>query len=577
MIERVASSVPALVRRIDEIEHETESIYLRLGTVFQAIKAGVDASASDAEQTIRRILDEHRGGISVEAARRRSREFIEDATRFFEKAAAAERTFMGGVEDAIASLSRLDDIIDRIRADSEEMELVSLNAMTAALKSGMAGRAFSVITDELKRLSSRTIRHADDLSSAGSSLLQRLATLQATLVALAATQSSFFDSARQALESGFAALGTEVDETATAIRGLGDEASRVRQPVQAIMQEVQLQDIIRQSLDHVRLSLHAAESDDRTAGVDESIDPVEERAFLAEITRLSATLLEDVGAKVGSSIERFRVAMRDVDAIVASVESRRGATLQASCADNAGDEFDAHARAYMAAKEAAVAEAAAITDGVRALDERFRDMHGILTRFSTIVMASRIETARNKALSIVSATVTGMMELTERLSADVGEAGIVTRSFGKALATGMSDYLEGAEGKLDVLRAEIANLSSEFVRISASRERLCQAEGDFRPFPDAFFAAVQEAGEAVARVDSLAAELDAMRGELAAHADEASADGAQVAASSIHSERLKAIVDRFTIFAHKQTAARIAQMDAGVDDSSAGSGDVTLF
>jgi hypothetical protein len=576
MIERVASSVPALVRRIDEIEHETESIYLRLGTVFQTIKAGVDASANDAELTIRRILDEHRGGISAEAALRRSREFIEDATRFFEKAAHAEHAFMGGVEDAIASLSRLDDIIDRIRADSEEMELVSLNAMTAALKSGTAGRAFSVITDELKRLSGRTIQHADDLSSAGSSLLQRLATLQATLASLATTQSTFFQSARQALESGFTALGSEVDETAKAIRALGDEASRVRQPVAAIMQEVQLQDIIRQSLDHVRLSLHAAEPDDQAAVAQEAIDPAEERAFLAEITRLSATLLEDVGRQVCSSIERFREAMQGVDAIVASVESRRGATSQSSCAD-AGDQFDANARAYLSAKEAAMVEASAIADGVRFLDERFKDMYGILSRFSTIVMASRIETARNKALAIVSTTVTGMMELTERLATDVGEAGIVTRSFGKALATGMSDYLAGSEGKLETLRSEIGNLSGEFVRMSASRERLCEAEADFRPFPETFSSAVREAGEAVARVDSLAAELDAMRCELAAHADGTYTDGAQVAASSIHSERLKAIVDRFTIFAHKQTAARIARMDAGDDDSSAGSGDVTLF
>lgn len=574
MIERVASSVPALVRRIDEIEHETESIYLRLGTVFQAIKAGVDSSAGDADLTIRRILEEHRGGISAEAASRRSREFIDDATRFFERAASAEHAFMGGVEDAIASLSRLDDIIDRIREDSEEMELVSLNAMTAALKSGVAGRAFSVITDELKRLSGRTIKHADDLSSAGSLLLQRLATLQATLASLSATQSTFFQSARQALESGFTALGSEVDETARAIRALGDEASRVRQPVTAIMQEVQLQDIIRQSLDHVRLSLHAAEADGDVA--EEAIDPAEERAFLAEITRLSATLLEDVGGQVNSSIERFRGAMRDVDSIVQSVESRRGSTIQSSCSDGAGDEFDASARAYLAAKEAAIAEAGAISDGVRFLDERFKDMNAILSRFSTIVMASRIETARNKALSIVSTTVTGMMELTERLATDVGEAGTVTRTFGKALATGMADYLEGAQGKLDALRAEIDSLSREFARIAASRERLCQVEADFRPFPEAFFAAVREADDAVARVDSLAAELDAMRGQLAAHA-EAHTDGARVASSTIHSERLKAIVDRFTIFAHKQTAARIAQMDAGVDDSSATSGDVTLF
>lgn len=577
MIERIASSVPAIAHRIDEIEHETESIYLRLGTVFQTIKVGVDSSANEAELTIRRILDQHRGGISAEAAGRRSREFIEDATRFFEKAARAEHEFMAGVEAAIGSLSRLDDIIDRIRADSEEMELVSLNAMTAALKSGTAGRAFSVITDELKRLSGRTIKLADDLSSAGSSLLQRLATLQATLASLATTQSTFFQSARQALESGFTALGSEVDETAKAIRALGDEASRVRQPVTAIMQEVQLQDIIRQSLDHVRLSLHAAEPDDQAAVAQEAIDPAEEQAFLAEITRLSATLLEDIGRQVRSSIERFREAMKGVDAIVASVESGRGATLQPSCADAAGDEFGADAHAYLAAKSAAMVEASAIADGVRFLDERFKDMYGILTRFSTIVMASRIETARNKALSIVSTTVTGMMELTERLSVDVGEAGVVTRSFGKALAAGMSDYLEGSESKLETLGAEIDKLSGEFARISASRERLCQAEADFRPFPDTFFSAVREAGEAVARVDSLAVELDAMRRVLAAHADETSADGAHVAASSIHSERLKAIVDRFTIFAHKQTAARIVRMDAGVDDSSAGSGDVTLF
>lgn len=574
MIERVASSVPALVRRIDEIEHETESIYLRLGTVFQTIKAGVDSSAGDADQTIRRILEEHRGGISAEAASRRSREFIDDATRFFEMAANAEHAFMGGVEDAIASLSRLDDIIDRIREDSEEMELVSLNAMTAALKSGVAGRAFSVITDELKRLSGRTIKHADDLSSAGSLLLQRLATLQATLASLSTTQSTFFQSARQALESGFTALGSEVDETARAIRALGDEASRVRQPVTAILQEVQLQDIIRQSLDHVRLSLHAVEADGSVAA--EAIDPAEERAFLAEITRLSATLLEDVGGQVNSSIERFRGAIRDVDSIVQSVESRRGSTIQPSCSDSAGDEFDASARAYLAAKEAAIVEAGAISDGVRSLDERFKDMNAILSRFSTIVMASRIETARNKALSIVSTTVTGMMELTERLATDVGEAGTVTRAFGKALATGMADYLEGAQGKLDALHAEIESLSREFARIAASRERLCQVEADFRPFPEAFFGAVREADAAVARVGSLAAELDVMRGQLAAHA-EAHTDGARAASSTIHSERLKAIVDRFTIFAHKQTAARIARMDAGVDDSSATSGDVTLF
>ena len=72
-----------------------------------------------------------------------------------------------------------------------------------------------------------------------------------------------------------------------------------------------------------------------------------------------------------------------------------------------------------------------------------------------------------------------------------------------------------------------------------------------------------------------------MRDALLAYAGDSAQQGHEYAASTIHSERLKAIVDRFTIFAHKQTAARLTSFDsggnAGDDDSTAESGDVTLF
>jgi hypothetical protein len=68
-----------------------------------------------------------------------------------------------------------------------------------------------------------------------------------------------------------------------------------------------------------------------------------------------------------------------------------------------------------------------------------------------------------------------------------------------------------------------------------------------------------------------------MRDTLMSYAEEAVRSGVATGAVSIHSGRLKSIVERFTIFEHKQTAARITNIDAGVDDSSAESGDVTLF
>jgi methyl-accepting chemotaxis protein len=578
MQETVTASVLDLVGKIDSIERETEDIYLRLGKVFRAVKSAVDASAAEAEQAISVALGFHRGGSSADIAKRRSDDFIEDATRYFKRVAATEQSFLAGVEDGIQSLSRLDEIIGRIRADSEEMEIISLNAMTVALKSGAAGRAFSVITDELKRLSGRTIRHADELSRAGSALLGRLGELKSTLGTLAEAQISFFQSAKLALENGFISLESEIDQTAKDIRALSGDAMGVRNPISSIMQEVQLQDIIRQSLDHVRLSLGAAETRADGEGADgESIDPDEERAFLVEITRLSASLLDEVSGQVRASLGRFQAGIDGVNAVMASVESARLAVVVSRGKASAGNDYEARAKPYLSAKEQAMAGALAIADGVRHLDERFKEMNAILARFKSIVTASRIETARNKALAIVTTTVSGMMDLTERLTDDVAAAGGVTRSFAKALSTGMTDYLAAAEETMGELREKSAGLRDEFSRIDESRRRLWDIESDFRPFSADFGNAVNEASESVERIATLAGELEGMRDALEAYALATGTQAGNGLSPSIHSERLKAIVDRFTIFAHKQTAARIARLDSDVDDSTAESGDVTLF
>jgi len=576
MNQTVTTSALSLIETIDAIERETEAIYLNLGKVFRTVKLAVDANSVEAEAAITAVLGFHRGGVSAVTARRRSEDFIEDSTRYFRKAEGIEQTFLDGVEAGIHSLSRLDEIIGRIRSDSEEMEIVSLNAMTVALKSGAAGRAFSVITDELKRLSGRTIRHADDLSQAGSALLERLGALRVTLGSLTVAQTSFFESAMAALENGFTALDREVDQTAHDIRALSEEASSVRTPISSIMQEVQLQDIIRQSLDHVRLSLKAAEPIAQCSD-EVIIDPGEEQAFLVEITRLSASLLEDVSYQVRASLDRFNAGIAGVKAVMASVESARSSLFAARGSEGNGNDYDSKANPYISMKQKAVTDASAISDGVRRLDERFKQMNGILARFKSIVTASRIETARNKALAIVTTTVSGMMELTERLTEDVAAAGGVTRSFGKTLSAGMTDYLSGAEDNLVLLRAKGGELKDEFARIDESRRRLWAIESEFKPFSDDFTVAISEASKSVERIEALAAELEDMRGALSSCTGDDGQSAARVAASSIHSERLRTIVDRFTIFAHKQTAARLGSLADEVDGSSAESGDVTLF
>ena len=308
-------------------------------------------------------------------------------------------------------------------------------------------------------------------------------------------------------------------------------------------------------------------------------DEAEERAFLAEITRLSSTLLDDVHDQVNASLVRFESSIDAIQRLVATLESHRDEDVnrRRSCEDSV--DITVIAADYLKAKDSAARQSLRISEGVRKLDERFRAVNSILTRFKNIVTVSRIETARNKALAIVANTVQGMMDLTERLALDIAEAGTVTRSFSKAMSTEMGDYLNDLSGRQEVISTEIANLARQFRQFEESRLGLCDAESAFQPFSAGFIGAIQNAAAETRRITDLASELACMRDELSAHAEAAGGTDQDGLNLDIRNERFRSIVERFTIFTHRQEAVRIAHLGVDIksDAELVASGDVTLF
>ncbi|MBU0936943.1 MAG: hypothetical protein KKC64_15120 [Spirochaetes bacterium] len=583
--------VQELLDRLKHIEKDTEHLYLDLGTIFPVIKAAIDESARNTDASIRTILAGYQHGVSAEQAKRRADDFIDDSRQFFDKLSVKEKAFFSIVDASIGELSQLDDIISRVRLDSEEMELVSLNAMTVALKSGHAGKAFSVITDELKRLSTRTILHANELSMVGSDLLVYLAQLREELGVLENDRLALFNAITAMLSEGFHQLDERVHATAAGFRRLSDTAATVRDPVARIMQGVQVQDIIRQSLDHVRLSLNVvledsgqnnarSESDNSSAGLNE------EKAFLAEITRLSALLIEDIYGQVVRSLGDFESSINSIDTLVARVDEAKKQLLLSVRAGVEQSKLPALVSAYLRSKHRVSQTARHVADGVKRLDDRFNKVNMILSRFNNIVIASRIEIARNKALSLVANTVAGMMDLTERLGEDVSAAGALTRTFSKSINTEMFTYL-GDDENADQQDFDFAMkaLYDELARLDSSCKTLVEAAEDFQPFAANFFTAIGRSRSQTAQIKLLADELSGMQQSLATHATEIESELGitmqQTLSGSLElrNNRLREIVDRFTIFTHRQTASRIANLEEGVEDESeaAVSGEVTLF
>jgi hypothetical protein len=631
----IAGRVSSLIEDVTKVELGSEGAYLSFGRLLPSIAEEMERSSRKSSEALAGFSSIT--GSSSDSGLKRMEDFARESSAFFASVHERDGAFLARINDSIERLGSLEDVIGRVRSDSEEMEIISLNAMTVALKSGNAGKAFSVITDELKRLSTRTISLTETITARGRDLMECFSGLRDSLRGLDSFQDGFFANLDRTLNAGFAELESGTREAMGTFGGLLEEARGVATPVQAVMQGIQLQDIIRQSLQHVTISLREA----RKAAMDaeshpgeaapgratltqslrsgalsataafegedllEGVDSDEELAFVAAIAELAHALLDDAVEKLESSGRAFSDNLGSVGAIVDGVEAKRRAFIQSLGEGAAGARADAasfsrDSATYLSLKKGVIQTARRLAEQVKGLDESFRGLAGLLSRFQNIVIASRIEVAKNRALSGVTNTVQGMVELTERIGSDVNAAMGTTKDFIKVAYTAIADYAgsgeetasdwtdgasraaascrddEGAwSGEGDRLLYTLNRVESDICLLDGLRERVREAISGFLLYTPEFIDLISQARSGISVLTDFAARLRGIQTELLALKEElGKAGGAEEAGSAIKSERLLAMIERFTIFTHKKTAGEIGrfEVEEGIE-----AGDVTLF
>ena len=157
------------------------------------------------------------------------------------------------------------------------------------------------------------------------------------------------------------------------------------------MSEIQLQDIVRQSLQHVGISLTEALETSAT-------DP----AFAATVVELTESLVQEVIAKLEASALSFEADIGAVRAIVEASEVKRREYTEARAAALSGAvaaDIGKGSSRYLEKRRSAKSMASQSIRFVGGLDGRFKDLSALLPRYQCIVIASRIEIAKTRALN----------------------------------------------------------------------------------------------------------------------------------------------------------------------------------
>ena len=153
-------------RTLEETSAKIEDMFLSLADKFSA-------------------LLNKKGGTSLEELISALNELKESNDKASEKEDALFNGFdkhysalYTNLNQKIEDLNELDTMVKEIKNDSEEMELITLNAMVISIKSGEKGLAFSCITENLKRLSNQMLQYANHLLTEEDELLRNISDLE---------------------------------------------------------------------------------------------------------------------------------------------------------------------------------------------------------------------------------------------------------------------------------------------------------------------------------------------------------------------------------------------------------------
>ncbi|MFP4364516.1 MAG: hypothetical protein ACLFR1_11700 [Spirochaetia bacterium] len=585
-----------LISELNELVEKSESIFLDFASKYPKLLTEMDKSQVQAKGAISAFQagtgKEAEG--NVQAILLRTQEGILNFKKRFKEIREEQDAQITELSSGMKSLDSLDEVIHNIREDSVEMELISLNAMTVAIKAGSEGRAFSYITEELKGIASKTIEFTEELTKRGQSILKMYKNFQDSVDSVTEQQGLVFTRISQGFEESFQGIKQGLEQTVAALQSLIDQSGETRSHINRIMEAIQLQDIIRQSVDHVIISLEEMR-DVESDGSDRQL-LLDELVFLNALPGLCIQLLDDVRANISTSKSVFADQAKQLQQKVEDLETKRKSYVDQLQEEDSREESSVVAAFHSAIgvleklfvdmdraltqKQDVTQKGNTLMKEVRGMERAFKSFTILLKRFKNIDIASRIEVAKQQVLRDMGVTVDEMTDLTTTIDNDVNSALSVTKDFIRKTQSKMEDYEDSSSDEETLVRGFDQRMHFEYEELSEAKEMLFKLFDEFSLYTWDFVELVDSTNQDIKHLEALVSKIDEIKGILRSIRDQSKAQIDEILEDSedhdwkIHNKRLQDIIQRFTILTHKKTAGEIGgfEVEEGIE-----AGEITFF
>lgn len=318
----------------------------------------------------------------------------------------------------LQDLSSINDSINIITNDSEELEIIAINALVISFKSGDKGRAFSSITDNLKRLSGDMIFYSSKLTEAETSLLDGIQDLKKICNDVTTYQNEIASISNEQLHK----ISTFIRQTSLPLEEISELSQSVYPIIQKAMESLQLQDIIKQAFYHVILCLEKMTDDEAITDDYKKLDSI---CFNISLAELSKNVLNDIEKNLKIASNGFANNWNNVHAVLDETEEKRkdylanyfltkdinSETSIIAQLNKASENYQSLFSAinmFQNSQRYLVNVCHAITNRATRLNEIFSNLNPVITRLKYVRLLQEIEVSKSKEIAAVKNFINDM-------------------------------------------------------------------------------------------------------------------------------------------------------------------------
>lgn len=475
-------NVTTALSQISAINTKAEAIFNQLGSLFtELLSRDTRTTFYQLQSTVSTLA----GSVASLKESAGLATFGEKYNHVFEK-----------LNEKITDLHSLDKMIAEIKEDSEQMELIALNAMVISVKSGEKGLAFSRITENLQRLSNDMFQYSDKLSGEEASLLEDINSLKAIFSGILDAQKSIVSKDTEcSLE-----MSHLVSNVSPSMDSLEREAGSIYAPIEKTRDSVQIRDAVSESLRKIAECLREIDRHDAPqAGTDGELDFVCLRIAVCEkIYNIISGLSRSVGTVCADFAGNWSEVIEILDKSDGSRMDFESRFLNSHAFGNDNIERQLNSIAekfhaiiggfskYHLVQKDLQGTCQGITAKAKSIYSVFENLRPVMSRLHHVRILQQIEVSKNDAIKSVQDSVTDMDNLISSANKSLDQMEYVLESFIHDTTAMLSNFIVSIRRDNEAMERIKIDMEVRLGDLTNGQRALADAVQDFAVFPGGF-------------------------------------------------------------------------------------------